>query len=131
MENTYTKVNEARKLLMAQIEQERLEYLADAERNGVKVVHVFDPDQPKGGLSIAFRKSMPHQVSTNMVECAVVTCSYADNFNRKLGTTLALRKWFDGETVSLPLSSGHTYEDLSGRVKRAFTALFDIASVAY
>lgn len=128
MTHSYEKVNEARKLLLEQIEQERVELLKDAERNGVKVVHVFYPEFPKGGLTIAFRKSMPGQVSTNMVECAVVTCSFADNFNRKLGTTLALRQWFDGSTVALPLSSGHADEDLSGRVKRAFMALYDSGS---
>lgn len=126
---TYQKIQEAHKLLITQIEQERLELLDEAKRNGIKVVHVFNTDNPKGGLSIAFRKCMPNQVSTNMVECAVVTCSYNDTFSRKVGTNLALQKWFDGTTITLPLSSGHTYEDLSGRVKRAFMALYNSASV--
>jgi hypothetical protein len=128
MTHSYEKINEAHKAMVAKFEQERIDLLKEAERNGVKVVHVFYPEQPKGGLTIAFRKSMPNQVSTNMVECAVVTCSFADNFNRKIGTTLALQQWFNGFTVALPLSSGFVDEDLSGRVKRAFMALYDSGS---
>lgn len=117
-------VQEALNSLKAQIEQERQTLLSDAKRNGVSVVHVFDEYDPKGGLTIAFRKSMPGQKSTNMVDCAVVTCSYADNFNRKIGTQLALQKWFDMDTVQLPLSSGWDNEELNGIVKRKFHALF-------
>lgn len=105
-------------------EKFRDDLLRDAKTNGVSVVHVFDKEHPYGGLTIAFRKVKPNQVSTNMVNCAIVTCAYQDTFNRKLGTELALRKWFDGETVDLPLSSGHADEDLNGIVKRKFMALF-------
>lgn len=114
----------AQKALMEEIEQERQHLLSDAKRNGVNVVHVFSENYPKGGLTIAFRKTMPNQKSTNMVDCAVVTCSAMDNFNRKVGTMLALRKWFDCDTVQLPLSGGWEGEDLNGIVKRKFHALF-------
>lgn len=117
-------VKEARKTLMVALEEERQHLLSDAKRNGVNVVHVFSENYPKGGLTIAFRKTMPNQKSTNMVDCAIVTCSYADNFNRKVGTQLALKKWFDCDTVQLPLASGWDGEDLNGTVKRKFHAMY-------
>ena len=98
--------------------------LSDAKRNGVNVVHVFNPVHPYGGLTIAFRKVKPNQRSTNMVDIAVATCSYADTFNRKIGTEIALTKWFNCETIQLPLSDGLPNEDLNGLVKRRFGALF-------
>lgn len=105
-------------------ELERLNLLADAKRNGVSVVHVFNEQDPKGGLTIAFRKCRPNERSTNMVDVAVATCSYNDNFNRKIGTQIALTKWFACETIQLPLSSGWADEDLNGIVKRKFHSLF-------
>lgn len=114
----------AKAALVNSIEQDRQRLLEDATRNGVSVVHVFDHDYPKGGLTVAFRKSRPNERSTNMVDCAIATCSYSDNFNRKIGTQIALNKWFTKDTVELPLASGHEDEDLNGRVKRKFMALY-------
>ena len=124
MTKPHLSVIEAKKALMTEIEAERQMLLSDAKRNGVSVVHVFDEYDPKGGLTIAFRKSRPTETSTNMVDVAVATCSYADNFSRKIGTQLALQKWFDCETIQLPLSSGWADEDLNGRVKRKFMAFY-------
>lgn len=121
----YTKVAQAKKDLLDQIERDRQFLLSDAKRKGVQVVHVFDQDNPKGGLTVAFRKVKPNQISTNMVDVAIATCSFADTFSRKIGTGLALSKWFDGEIVQMPLSSGWADEDLNGRVKDAFTAMWN------
>lgn len=121
---TITPVVAAEKALKSCIEDERLKLLQRAKYSGVQLVHVFDEDNPKGGLTIAFRKCRPNERSTNMVDVAVATCSYSDNFNRKIGTQLALAKFFDEETVALPLSTGHSDEDLNGLIKRKFTALY-------
>jgi hypothetical protein len=102
----------------------REELLSDAKRNGVGIVHIFCTENNKGGLTVAFRKVKPRQQSTNMVDVAVATCSIEDTFSRKIGTELALAKWFDGDTIQLPLSSGWPDEDLNGRVKLAFAAMW-------
>lgn len=104
--------------------------LDEAKELGVGVVHIFDKEDPKGGLTVAFRKVKPEYVSTNMVEVAVVTCSYADTFSRKTGSTYALDAFFNSTTIKLPLSAGQPDEDLAGRVKRAFTAMWEIARFA-
>ncbi len=103
----------------------RAELLSDAKRNGVGIVHIFCTANNKGGLTVAFRKVKPRQQSTNMVDVAVATCSIDDTFSRKIGTELALAKWFDGDTIQLPLSSGHADEDLNGRVKEAFASMWN------
>jgi hypothetical protein len=104
----------------------RAELLSDAKRNGVGIVHIFCTENTKGGLTVAFRKARPNQQSTNMVDVAVATCSFEDTFSRKIGTELALAKWFDGDNIiQLPLSSGHADEDLNGRVKEAFAAMWN------
>jgi hypothetical protein len=122
---------EAKKALHAAInefkqkqEQERQLLLSDAKRNGVQIVHIFNKSNTMGGLTVAFRKTRPGQQSTNMVDVAIATCSFADTFSRRIGTGLALSKWFDGEIVQMPLSSGWRDEDLNGRVKDAFTAMW-------
>jgi hypothetical protein len=118
-------VIEAKKSLMSVIEQERQTLLADAKRNGVSIVHIFCTENTKGGLTIAFRKTRPNEQSTNMVDVAIATCSFSDTFSRKIGTQIALQKWFDGDMIQLPLSSGHADEDLNGRVKWAFTSMWN------
>lgn len=106
------------------MEEYRQELLSDAKRNGVQIVHIFNEANPKGGLTIAFRKSQPRQHSTNMVDVSIATCSFADTFSRKTGTFQALKRWFDGDITPMPLSSGWKDEDLNGRVKDAFMAMW-------
>lgn len=91
---------------------------------GVGIVHVFDPDWPKGGLTIAFRKVSEFK-SGKMVECAVATCSAADTFSKKIGTQLALEMFFEEKTIMLPLLEDAEPRDINGVVKTAFTALYD------
>lgn len=98
--------------------------LQKANTLGVKIVHVFDQSYPKGGLTIAFRKTVPEHTSTNMVEVAVATCSRLDTFNRKLGTTMALGSFFDGAIIELPLSFGYADEDLNKVVKEVFSTIY-------
>ena len=124
MTTEYSKVSEAKRMLMAAINQERANMLDWANSESIRVVHVFNAERPKGGLTVAFRKCQPDQVSTNMVECAVATCSQMDSFDRKVGTHYALSKFDNGETISLPLSSGYDGEDLAYRVKHAFASLY-------
>lgn len=105
----------------AEAENYRQELVSFAKDANISIVHIFDKENPKGGLTVAFRKHMPHQNSTNMVEVAVATCSTLDTFSRKIGTQYALDNFRDGRTIDLPLSSGYKYEDLNLMVKEFFS----------
>ena len=102
----------------------RQDLLRKANVLGVRVVHVFDDNHPKGGLTIAFRKAVPEHTSTNMVEVSVATCSRLDTFSRKIGTEMALSNFFEGLVVELPLSFGYVDEDLNKVVKEAFSNMY-------
>jgi hypothetical protein len=102
----------------------RMQLMARAKEDKIGIVHIHNDYLPRGGLTIAFRKANEFKSGT-MVEVAVNTCSDKDMFNRKLGTTGALRKFFDGETIQLPLLKMYQEEDLSWAVKQAFTGLWD------
>ena len=109
-----------------QMEKEyRTKLLEAAKANGIGIVHVHPSWNNKGGITIAFKKSSKFK-SGSMVDVAVATCSSQDTFSRKIGTTLALEKFNDGETVQLPLLQSWPDEDLSYVVKLAFSALYDI-----
>lgn len=101
----------------------REDLLKQARDEGVGIVHIFDYNYPKGGLTVAFCKQSPY-ASGVMVECAVATCSSKDTFSKKIGTQRALEMFFDGETISLPLLMYSEDRDINGVVKRAFTALY-------
>ena len=105
----------------AEAENYRQELVSFAKDANISIVHIFDKENPKGGLTVAFRKHMPHQNSTNMVEVAVATCSTLDTFSRKIGTRMALELFAEGRTIDLPLSCGHKEEDLNLRVKEFFS----------
>jgi hypothetical protein len=97
---------------------------SQAVQQNIGIVHIFDKENTLGGLTIAFRKVSKYP-SGRMVEVAVATCSIEDTFSKKLGTSAALAKFFDGETIQLPLLQWYTAEeDLPFVVKQAFTALY-------
>lgn len=104
-------------------EQYRQGQLEKAKLLGIGIVHVFDQQTPKGGLTIAFRKVSEHK-SGSMVECSVATCSIYDTFNKRIGTAIALDRFFNGKTVQLPILQLYSEDDLNGLVKRAFSALY-------
>lgn len=115
---------------LAKVEQTYKESVETfAKKQGIRTVHIFNKEFPKGGLTVAFAKVKPDQVSTNMVLVAVATCSMLDSFCRKTGTFLALSAYYDGEVIALPLSSGYADEDLPKRVKNAFEALYRSSTV--
>lgn len=105
------------------IDVERRELLEQASEDGVGVVHIKG-DANYGGLTVAFMKSNEYKSGT-MVTVAVVTCSRADAFSKKTGTLLALRKFYDAETVQLPLLCMYEERDMAFAVKEAFTAMYN------
>lgn len=108
--------------IRAAIDNHRKLLMARAKDENVGIVHIHDELWNKGGMTIAFRKANEFKSGT-MVEVAVNTCSYKDTFSRKIGTTGALNKFFDGETIQLPLLGMYAEEDINWAVKQAFTAL--------
>lgn len=94
---------------------------------GVGLVHIYNTENHKGGLTVAFRK-VSQFGSGKMVQCAVNTCSNKDAFSKKIGARGALEKFFNGETIELPLLEIWAEEDLNGVVKTAFSSLYDTIS---
>lgn len=105
------------------IDNERAELLEQAQEAGVGIVHIYDSYCPKGGLTIAFRKCNSYTSGT-MVEVAVNTCSKEDAFSKKIGVVGALQKFFDGETIQLPLLNNTDPRDINYAVKAAFSNLY-------
>jgi len=106
------------------------EYFSPATKSVVKpvvedsigIVHIYNPDYPKGGMTVAYRKSNQHK-SGVMVDVAVHVCSNADSFSKKIGNAGATAKFLNGNTIQLPLLRAFAKADISFAVKNAFTAL--------
>jgi hypothetical protein len=105
-------------------EDYRLDLMAKATILGVGLVHIYDTENHKGGLTVAFRK-VSQFGSRKMVQCAVNTCSNKDSFSKKIGAKGALEKFFNGETIELPILESWGEEDLNWVVKHSFTSLYD------
>lgn len=111
-----------RSRLNTAIKNYREELHESAKEQGIGIVHIYT-DGEKGGMTIAYRKS--NQFSSGcMVEVAVATCSEADAFSKKIGVQLALEKFFDDNTIELPLLKTYEARDVSYAVKSAFTAMY-------
>ena len=108
-------------------EEYRLDLMAKATILGVGLVHIYDTIDHKGGLTVAFRK-VSQFGSGKMVQCAVNTCSNKDSFSKKIGARGALEKFFNGETIELPILEVWAEEDLNWAVKTAFTNLYTVIS---
>lgn len=96
---------------------------------GIGLVHIYGPENPRGGLTVAFKPVTSHK-STRMVTCAVNTCSIEDMFDKKIGATGAISKFLLGETIDLPLLNSFAREDVAWSVKSGFTALY-LATTLY
>ena len=106
-------------------EKEQLAELLDfAKSAGVGIVHIHNI---KGGLTVAFAPVNEFK-STRMVDVAVQVCSIDDTFSKRKGAIGALKKFHDGEFITLPLLNIYTSEDLPYVVKQAFSKLYDVIS---
>lgn len=104
----------------------RKEMLLKAKLCGVGIVHIKSDEGGwrKGGMTIAFKKSNRY-ARGRMVEVAVAVCSPDDTFSRKIGTKLALEKFFCEEVIELPLLEFYSPEDINQAVKQAFSNMWN------
>lgn len=113
-----------RRMEKNETDRQRADLLNYAEQVGVGVVHVYDKTNPKGGMTVAYRKATQYK-SGFMVEVAVATCSEKDSFSKKIGTLLALGKFADGETILVPIRGLLCNdENIAFNVKYAFESLY-------
>ena len=105
----------------------KLTMLHRASVLGIQVVHVRSDYGSKGGMTIAFRKSSQYK-SGRMVDLSIATCSIEDQFNKGIGMVNALEKFFDGETIQMPLLNAFEDENLAEVVKVVFTRLYNSVS---
>ena len=91
---------------------------------GIGLVHIYNPENPRGGLTVAFRPVAGYK-STRMVTCAVNVCSIEDMFDKKIGAPAAIQKFLFGECIDLPLLNMFAIEDVAYAVKRGFSSMYE------
>ncbi len=112
----------SRNLVKTKEDENRKFLLEEAFALGVGIVHIYNKEFPYGGLTIAFKK-VNDRKNQRMVSVAVQTCSTEDAFSKKIGTAGALNRFFNGETIELPILDMYQDRDINLAVKLAFTAL--------
>lgn len=98
-------------------------YMTKAKLENIGIVHIFDKNWPKGGMTIAFKKSNPYK-SGVMVDVAVNNCSMEDTFSRSHGTVGALEKFFEGKIIQIPLLRFYDERDLPALIKNLFSRMY-------
>ena len=105
-------------------EVERKHLLQLAHDTNVGIVHIFNQNYPIGGLTVAYKKCSEF-TSGHMVKVAVASCSPQDTFSKKIGTKIALEKFFNDNTIDLPILIDYDVEWLGYAIKRKFKALYN------
>jgi hypothetical protein len=67
----------------------------------LNIVHIYDKKYSKGGITVVFSQDLKGRVS--MVTLAVAVCSKKDNYTRAFGRATAIKRFLEGETISLPI----------------------------
>jgi hypothetical protein len=91
------------KKIYAEIAPELLEF---KDKMFVRVVHLFDKEDPQGGATIAYRPLICNSVGFpqgKFAEVSIAWCNKLDRYDRKLGELIALTKLHRGECVTMPI----------------------------
>lgn len=79
------------------------ELLESAKNDGVHLVHTFDRDFHKGGVTIAWQRTGANGHG-RMLNVSVCYCSPKDYFARKIGAFNALADFYSGAKIKVPLN---------------------------
>lgn len=84
----------------------KMTYLDDMADHDIRICHGYDPEDNRGGVTIAYRKCSGWR-NTKMVEVSVAYCSNKDSFNKKIGVQLAVDRFMNGNTIMVPVRIRH------------------------
>ena len=93
-------------------------YLDDMMDHDIRICHGYDPQDNRGGVTIAYRKCSDWR-NTKMVEVSVAYCSSKDSFNKKIGCQLAVDRFMNGNTIMVPVRD-RTDDSIVGNLLHMF-----------
>lgn len=95
--------NATSRTMNAVYDQRKPDVIAEGLAQGIKLVHckTIRKGMPYNGVTIAYRKTEDSR-NNRMVEVAVAYCSKYDTFIKKRGAELAMQRFLNGETVTIP-----------------------------
>lgn len=93
-------------------------YLNDMEDYDIRICHGYNPEDNRGGVTIAYRKCSDWR-NTKMVEVSVAYCSSKDSFNKKIGVQLAVDRFMNGNTIMVPVRD-KTDDSIVGNLLNVF-----------
>lgn len=96
----------------------QMTYLDDMLDHDIRVCHGYDPQDNRGGVTIAYRKCSDWR-NTKMVEVSLAYCSSKDSFNKKIGVQLAVDRFMNGNTVMVPVRD-RTDDSIVGNLLHMF-----------
>ena len=76
------------------------------ESNHVRVVHIFNKKNAKGGITICYRPALHDSKGNPIGDFGMVSVAYCratEMYSRKCGERCALHKMYDSQYVTLPI----------------------------
>lgn len=90
----------------------------DMMDHDIRVCHGYDPQDNRGGVTIAYRKCSGWR-NTKMVEVSLAYCSSKDSFSKKIGVQLAVDRFMNGNTIMVPVRD-RTDDSIVGNLLHMF-----------
>jgi len=92
---------------MPTIQDLAFDYIKNAKTlNHVRVVHLFNKQNPYGGCTIAYKPKLHDSKGYPaglFADVAIAYCNEKDRYNRKLGEATAVLRLIKGRSVSMPI----------------------------
>lgn len=92
--------------------------IKDLELN---IIHCFDPEHNRGGVTICYKKCENHR-NSRMVEVSVSYCSQHDSYNKKIGVRQAVERFYYNETITVPARSYNCDDSIPINLERMFAS---------
>jgi len=98
------------------------ERINQATQNGtdldIRVTHIqLNTPNNKGGMTVAYKTTFRHGQT---IEISTSVCSDKDQFDKAIGRTLAIERFLEGKTITVPYN-----KDLFENPVAAINALFE------
>lgn len=73
------------------------------------IMHFYNKSRPQGGVTVIFDNS---QKNSNVIEIVTAVCSPRDNYDRKVGVSIAMSHYVVGKSILVPHIKGQTKRDV-------------------
>src|SRR5574343_208892 len=116
----------SKKSVLPFTQEQYQEVLNVIKTQNLGIIHSFDREYTKGGVTIVFNKTSSKPTNSkkhNIVSVSTSLCHPNDSYNKKIGLYLAVKNWIDGKQIQLYVNDSSLLEknvDIDTRINHQY-----------